>query len=176
MPNSGTDRQHYVIDTNVLVVAEGRNADQASLQCKARCAEFLLEVQLRGTVVLDVGHAILNEYRKQFNLRRSGQPQAGVVFLRWLLTNLTNTDSCRLVDSQELDGDPWAEPYPPSDCFARFDRNDRKFISAAIKDRSEPCIVNACDSHWYSIEECLDAEQLCYTDLCPDCPPRVSEK
>src|SRR5271156_6194837 len=74
-----------VIDTNVLLVADGQ-AKQMSPQCRAACVTRLEQVQSREQVVLDHSRLILGEYHHKLNPNR--QPSPGRAFLKWLLQRM----------------------------------------------------------------------------------------
>ena len=60
-----------VIDTNVLLVANGSHAD-VSPQCRMACVSRLLAHQQAGVVVIDDAYRILGEYQ---NKTRPNQPK-----------------------------------------------------------------------------------------------------
>ena len=55
---------HVVVDTNVLVVANGSHAD-VSPDCVIECVDRLQRLMKHGKVVIDDAFRILNEYQKQ---------------------------------------------------------------------------------------------------------------
>ena len=58
-----TDR--IVVDTNVLVVANGNN-EQADPECELACIEMLQEAKSgKQVVLLDASNLIMDEYRGQ---------------------------------------------------------------------------------------------------------------
>jgi hypothetical protein len=55
---------YHVVDTNVLVVANGKNkAPQASLECINSCVKYLNSLQKSGILVIDKNWLILKEYK-----------------------------------------------------------------------------------------------------------------
>jgi len=75
-----------VIDTNVLLVAEGLSG--FSRPCEARCGKLLLAVRRDQLVVLDKDREILSEYAKKLS-ERKGQPGIGFAFWKWLINTKT---------------------------------------------------------------------------------------
>ena len=75
-----------VIDTNVLLVANGLHAD-ISPECVIECVNSLLALQGEGVIVIDDGFRILGEYMHKTSLN----PPSGVgdKFLKWLLRHST---------------------------------------------------------------------------------------
>lgn len=57
-----------VVDTNVLLVAEGLSS--YTLKCRASCGNALRDIRLNQIVVLDGGREILTEYRKKLEGKR----------------------------------------------------------------------------------------------------------
>jgi hypothetical protein len=104
---------HVVIDTNVLVVANGRNCEQASPDCILACASRLNQIKQHGIVVLDSQWLILKQYMD--NAYSIGQPGIGDAFLRWVLTNQANPKHCETVNITSTGQDNFAEfPQDPS--------------------------------------------------------------
>lgn len=82
-----------VIDTNVLVVANGRTP-QASLDCQEACVARLVTVRESETTLLDDLGLVLKEYIGQ-RLSFSGQPGVGDQFFKWLFENQANPQHTR---------------------------------------------------------------------------------
>ena len=76
-----------VIDTNVLLVANGDHAD-VSEACVSECAQRLRAMYASGTAVIDDGYRIVGEYLHKN--RTNAQKGVGNVFLKWLLQNSAN--------------------------------------------------------------------------------------
>ncbi len=88
-----------VIDTNVLLVANGSHAD-VSPACRKICIERLLRHQASGVVVIDDGYRILREYQ---NKTRPNQPKGvGDAFLKWLLQQAGNAARVHRVPLTEV--------------------------------------------------------------------------
>ena len=71
-----------VIDTNVLLVANGQHADVTE-DCVITCVMRLQALQRSGVVVIDDGYRIVGEYHHKTSLK----PPKGVgdKFLKWML-------------------------------------------------------------------------------------------
>ena len=79
---------HVVVDTNVILVANGSHAD-VSPDCVIECINRLEGLMKTGKVVIDDAHRILNEYQNKTAPMRNKRP--GDVFVMWLLRNSANT-------------------------------------------------------------------------------------
>jgi hypothetical protein len=80
--NRGTGwRMKAVIDTNVLLVANGDHAD-VSEDCVSECVRRLQAIQAGGVMVIDDGFRIIREYLNKH--RPNAQKGAGNAYLKWL--------------------------------------------------------------------------------------------
>ena len=156
-----------VVDTNVLLVANGR-ADHAGPPCVRACVDALTEIRERRRVVLDRGMRIFDEYIRQ-RLSFSGQPGAGDAFFRWLFQNQADELHCLQFDITPRDGavDDFEE-FPSDDPRpSRFDWSDRKFVAIALASRLSPPVYNAVDSDWWDFRDALAAHGVTVVFLCP---------
>jgi len=154
-----------VIDTNVGVVANGRETD-ASPDCVIACTDFLEEVtDGRVRVVVDSGWEILTEYQRR--LSSSGQPGPGDAFLKWLLQNLVNPKRCERVEIHPQESGSYDE-LPEDPDLEGFDPDDRKFAAVALVSPSRPPVVNAVDSDWWDYRDSLQRHGVRILFLCPD--------
>ena len=154
-----------VVDTDVAVTANGRNA-AASPECMAACARALLEITSRGHVFVDDGRRIVGEY--QNNLAMHGDPREGTAFLKWLLTNEWNPGRVTRVvlTPKPSDPDDFEElPQPPAGVC--YDPSDRKFLAVAAAHADHPKILQALDSKWWGWREALEASGVAIHFLCP---------
>jgi len=153
---------HYVIDTNVAIVANGRG--DYHLECRLACVEQIESIrrQARHRVVLDGAGAILGEYHRYLNPR--GQPGVGDQFYRHLLNHQGNHKRVLIVELQLTDEGDYAE-FPDSAPLAAFDRDDRKFVAAALT--SNGIVVNAVDSDWKNFQPALKIAGVRVKQLCP---------
>ena len=160
----------WIIDTNVLVVANGRS-EQADDLCRAACEDFLLQVQEHSSLTVDEGGEIFEEYGRYCN--HSGAPGLGDVFFAWAF-NSQHT-SCRRVPITPLGDGSYAE-FPSMPELEGFDRSDRKFVAVALARSDGAAIANAVDSDWSENETALRSAGVLVQELCPHClksPPPV---
>lgn len=154
-----------VIDTNVLVTANGDN-EPASVRCVAACGAALQQVQQTGHVFVDAAGAIVAEYRS--NLAPFGQPRAGNVFLKWLLTNEHNPARVTRVALTPRPGDVSDfEELPPPPGEVRYDPADRKFLAVSAAHAEHPPVLQALDSKWWGWTDALRACGVTIRFLCP---------
>jgi hypothetical protein len=159
-----------VVDTNVLVVANGVSASpQARPKCVMACASKVREIQLYHVLILDDGWYILREYMRK--LASSGQPGVGDAFLKWVLTNRANPQRCEIVHITPRNGvtDPATFiEFPDDDALTGFDRSDRKFVAASISHPARPPILNAVDTDWWNYRPALERHGVRVEFLCPE--------
>ena len=131
-----------VIDTNVLLVANGRH-DDVSPDCVIECTRRLQALQQQGVVVIDDAHRIVGEYRHKTS--PNSPKGVGDVFLKWLLQN-----SCSLrVEQVSLN----ENGTPPTQVVSGAVR--RNALAAATGLASVPCV--ACEKFSVSALEQLVA-------------------
>lgn len=155
-PNRGA------IDTNVLIVANGRDTN-AKPQCIANSAKFLSDATRSYTVLLDSTWIILNEYKHKCN--QTGQPGVGDRFLLHLLRTQADSRHVHLVRITATDDGSFLE-VPES--LRTFDRNDHKFIATVLADGCGAPIVNSTDSDWANDKSALEEAGINVYQLCTD--------
>jgi len=154
-----------VVDTNVAVVANGRDTNTRA-NCQLECVRSLQELVARGVVVLDALGLILKEYRA--HLKPSGQPGVGDAFLRHLFDHQFDPSKCELVEVTPLPDDRRGfGEFPEDEELAGFDPSDRKFVAAARASAQNPVILNATDSDWLEFEVPLTRHGINVQQLCP---------
>ncbi|MDZ4763136.1 MAG: hypothetical protein SGI73_01195 [Chloroflexota bacterium] len=118
-----------IIDTNVPIVANGNESEQASLECQKACIDVMTQI-FSGSiqVVLDKKWEIINEYKNK--LRPDLKRGLGDQFLIWILTNYTNIKRCILVEITKTGTDTFNE-FPDDPTLTNFDPRDRKWIAVA---------------------------------------------
>lgn len=158
----------HVIDTNVLVIADGR-ANHVSDLCQTDCIQFLADARSAGHILVDDRHLILGEYLNQ--LRHGGQSGAGWAFYKWLHDH--RNVRMLMVHITPIPGpDENYEQFPPNESRVRFDRSDRKFVAVALASGKNPPIANATDSDWADYHDALREAGVTVQFLCPtDCAP-----
>jgi hypothetical protein len=161
----------YVIDTNVGVVANGRNCRQADIACRLACIKKLKECveilndKKQGYVIIDSGNEIFEEYKSYFNFR--GQSGTGDMFFKVLNERRFSTNNCEQVEINK-DGNWGYEEFPHDKDLRDFDLSDRKFVAVAIQSLNSPVILNATDSDWYIYRKSLK-KYVHIEELCPKC-------
>lgn len=153
-----------VVDTNVVVVANGRS-EQASSDCVEICGEWLEEI-MRGEVnlVLDNRWIILREYMQ--NLRSNGA-DVGDRFLGWLLAN--KDERCDLVAITPIDdSENEFQEFPDDSALDGFDPDDRKFIAVACAHPEKPPILQAVDSQWLDFRNAFRQNSVTVEFICED--------
>lgn len=153
-----------VIDTNVLLVANGQRGD-VSPDCVTACVRCLQEIERSGIAVIDDGHRILGEYRHKTRLN----PPKGVgdVFLKWLLREAGTATRVEQISLTETAEDCFAE-FPDPALEALFDAPDRKFAAVAHAHPDKPPILQATDCKWLDWWQALQVKGVRVEFLCPD--------
>jgi hypothetical protein len=129
-----------VVDTNVPVVANGRDSN-ATPGCRQACLVELRDILHQGRIIVDDAGEMLADYRRY--LSPSGQPGVGDLFFREILTNFAGKVE-RIPLERRSDGSFMDFPGDPR--LATFDVNDRKF--AAASRRTGVPVCNATDTDW----------------------------
>jgi hypothetical protein len=155
-----------VIDTNVLVVANGRH-EAAQERCVGACIDAL--ERARGEpVVIDDGQCILDEYRRHCMF--SGQPGLGDAFFKWLWSRQADPRHCRQVRIT-LHAPRGFVEFPADHRLQGFDREDRKFVAVALAAGDSPPVLNASDSDWWHARKVLGEHGVSVSFLCPELMP-----
>ena len=163
-------RKDVVVDTNVPVVANGRDTDQADEACQLACIKAIVEVQESGRVVLDdqgtppevIGdyRTILDEYKDRLIFR--GEPGVGDSFFKHIYNNQYIEDYVRRVPITAIDDDKRGFKELPQNSL---DPSDRKFLAVAAVAKAP--IINAVDRDWDEQQALLDRLSIEVTQLCP---------
>lgn len=165
-PRASAFRHNWlVLDTNVLLVANGQHAE-VSAACVRRCQRVLRRVQQRGGVVIDDSWRLLEEYQNKLGSQGEGP---GSRFLRWLIEHSGDPALVQQVRITELYPDCWAE-FRDQSLQDRFDAPDRKFVAVAAAHTGLPIIVQASDSKWLDwwpalLQQGIRVAFLCRRDL-----------
>jgi hypothetical protein len=138
-------KERKVVDTNVLLVAEGQS--DYSLRCRAACGNILLEIRRSQIVVLDADREILSEYGRKLSAQRA-QPGMGYEFWKWLVNTRLSHRHCEFVrlTKHQIRG---YQEFPDHHSLLNFDPADRKFVAVASAHSLKPEIVQAGDSKWW---------------------------
>jgi hypothetical protein len=151
-----------VVDTNVGIVANGRNTN-ATLTCRAAAVDALASIVEGGRIVVDAVGEMEEEYRVHFN--PSGQPGVGDRFFQAVLIDFAGKVE-RVELAKRADGS-FAD-FPEDVALATFDPSDRKFAAAARK--AAVPVLNAVDSDWLNHHEALlrngiNVDFVCGSDI-----------
>ena len=150
-----------VLDTNVLVVANGRDT-HATDQCRLAAIRCLRSVQQANKAVIDsLGH-IIDEYRKY--CVHSGKPDVGDQFFMWLVQSQGSIKTADLEPHPERG----YEEFPDDPELASFDQDDRKFVAAALAAGPDTDVINAVDSDYQAFAGALAAAGVSVVELCQD--------
>ena len=156
-----------VIDTNVLLVANGQHTD-VSQDCVEACVRRLQAMEKDGVTVIYDGFRILGEYRNKTSLN----PPKGVgdVFLKALLRNAGNPKRVEQVSLTELAANEFTE-FPDPALQSVFDAPDRKFAAVANAHPDKPSVWQAADCKWLDwwptlLAKGVRVEFLCSADAC----------
>lgn len=153
-----------VIDTNVLLVANGQHAD-VSPDCVIECVLRLQAMGNAGVTVIDDGFRILGEYKHKTS---PNQPKGvGDVFLKNLLRNVANEKKVEQVSLTEIAVNEFVE-FPDQTLQSVFDAPDRKFAAVAHAHPDKPPVWQAVDCKWLDWWPALQAKGVDIDFLCPD--------
>ncbi len=163
-----------IIDTNVLVVANGRDAaPQASKECVILCQARLAEI-LRGpeSVLLDDKKRIIQEYKN--NLNEKGRGFGDRFWLELVRRMWREQNKFIMVSITSLVGNGTDfEEFPNDDpALKDFHKKDRKFVAVALAyqsthEQATP-ILKAEDSGWEEFKTALAAHGVRVDSICDD--------
>jgi hypothetical protein len=150
-----------VVDTNVLVVANGR-ADHVDERCELRCVDELARLAREAIVCVDDKGLIIREYAQRTG--NGGQAGPGTIFYKQIWQKMGDPNRVRLVPVEPLDpeGRDFSDPILPSNNL----KKDAKFLAVAVKDSA--IIVNAADSDWSEHSDLTDSLGVDVRQLCPN--------
>lgn len=151
-----------VVDTNVVLVANGQHQD-ISAECVKNCALELQTIMRAGTLVLDNGFLILAEYLNKTQPKTGNRP--GDAFVKWALQNRVNRQFVDLVPLQDHDARGF-ETFPNDPALDRFDGPDRKFVAVAGAHAGQPPILQAADSKWLDWSTALAQHGITVSFIC----------
>ena len=153
------------MDTNVAIVANGRETPQADEDCIHKCIVQLSRIRDTYCLLLDDDNLILTEYRR--HLHPSGEPGPGDAFFKWLFENQARQEYCRIVPVHPHP-DREFEEFPEDPDLNTFDRDDRKFVAVAVASGTSPRVLNASDTDWWPHRQALQRHDVEVVFLCPD--------
>ncbi len=155
-------RERVVVDTNVLIVANGRDKTPADRACEISCIEAIEKAIAKQIVLLDQSGLIMEEY--ELYCSHAGQPGVGDVFFKFLHDREHSDMNVRRVSVKKTpDEEGGFANLPPND----LDVNDRKFL--AVAKASNGCVLNATDSDWREHAKFITSLGVPVRELCPHC-------
>lgn len=150
---------NWVVDTNVPIVANGRNSN-ASASCQLASIQVLHDILGNSDrIVIDFEGEVLSEYRK--HLSPSGQPGVGDRFLQLVFASSPGK-VLRLSSPRDAGGE--LAHFPLNPALANFDPSDRKFAALAIIGNCP--ILNSTDSDWLQFKDALAASAIVVMFVC----------
>lgn len=157
-----------VVDTNVAVVANGKNT-QADLACQLACIRKLEKICHEKTIALDDQDLIFKEYKQ--SLRFAGAPGVGDMFFKHVHNHRYNETRVKQVRITPSDDDRRGfEALPEND----LDPSDRKFLATALE--AGGVILNAADSDWCEQEELTRSLGVEVRQICPQHASKKSKQ
>ncbi len=166
-----------IIDTNVMVVANGKAAaPQASEECVIRCRARLAEI-LRGPemVLLDDKKRIIQEYRNNLNEKGRGLGDRFWLELKRRFYNPKGyPETVIAVEITPLAGNGTDfEEFPNDDAaLNNFHKKDKKFVAVALVYQrdfgQEAPIIKAEDSGWEKFTDALAAHGVQVDSICEE--------
>jgi len=157
----------YVVDTNVAVVANGRNT-HADKQCRLKCIRKINTIVNQDTIVIDDTGLILNEYKGYLSF--SGSPGVGDKFFKHIIDRQGQKEVRRVTVTESSDSGRGFEELP----YNTFDPSDRKFLAVAVV--AGATVVNAIDSDWAQHSVLMTKVGVGVEELCPQHIKRKSVK
>ena len=166
-----------IIDTNVMVVANGKAAaPQASKECVIRCRARLAEI-LRGPemVLLDDKKRIIQEYRNNLNEKGRGFGDRFWLELKRRFYNPKGyPETVITVQITPLaENGTEFEEFPNDDnALKHFHKKDKKFVAVALAYQSvaekQAPILKAEDRGWEEFRDALAAHGVQVDSICEE--------
>ena len=150
----------FVVDTNVLIAANGRRT-HADLQCQLACVRRLKSLinHKQEAVAIDDKDRILDEYRR--HMKFGGGPMGDEFFMH-VHNNLHNDSQVLVVPVTPSENDSRGFEELPDNTF---DRSDRKFLAVAVV--AKAAVLNATDSDWGEQAILMNDLGIEVDQLCP---------
>ena len=150
----------FVVDTNVVIVANGRRTD-ADLQCQLACIDRLNDLVAGQSVAIDDQGCIVKEYADHANWE--GGPGVGDKFFKYVVDNQYMDNRVHRVSiTPSKNEDRGFDELPPNS----FDRSDRKFLAVAVVEKA--IVLNATDSDWRIHADLMARLAVEVQQLCPE--------
>ncbi len=165
-----------IIDTNVMVVANGKAAaPQATRECVIRCQARLAKI-FRGTekVLLDDKKRITDEYKANLNKKGYGRGHGDRFWLELMRRMWREQEKFIRIRITSLTGNGTDfEEFPNEDASLKnFHKKDRKFVAVALAYQQdsgqEAPILKAEDSGWEEFRDVLAAHGVRVDSICEE--------
>lgn len=165
-----------IIDTNVLVVANGRDAaPQATQECVIQCQVRLAKI-FRGSekMLFDDKQRIIQEYKTNLNKKGRGRGSGDQFWLELRRRMWREQEKFIRVPITPLAGNGTDfEEFPNDDASLKnFHKKDRKFVAVAIayqrNNRQEAPILIADDSGWEEFRDALVVHGVQVDSICEE--------
>ena len=159
-----------VLDTNVILTADGQQGDVSS-ECVDKCIKIVNEVT-RGKrrLVVDEGNEIGLEYKKnlldKYKSRHDSDSDIGAEFIKWFFDFRYQSKYIVEVPITKT-GYTYAE-FPKDEGLKALDPSDHKFIAVACAHSAKPYIMQATDSKWWGFRDVFKRLGICICFLCED--------
>lgn len=155
-----------VVDTNVPIVANGRDT-HASSACRLIGIDFLEDLVAKGRIAIDDRGVIFEQYKSYLSF--SGQPGVGDLFFKHVFDNMYVSERVERVVVEPIADDrrQFAE-FPVDAELASFDRADKVFVAVARATPRNRDIVNATDGGWAAHRVPLLRHGVAVVELCPE--------
>ena len=163
-----------IIDTNVLVIANGKDAaPQATQECVVRCQALLAKI-FRGSekLLFDDKKRIIQEYKN--NLNENGRGHGDRFWLELMRRMWREQEKFIRIRITPLAGNGTDfEEFPNDDASLKnFHKKDRKFIAVTLayqhnSGQTAP-ILKAEDSGWEEFRDALAAHGVQVDSICED--------
>ena len=166
-----------VIDTNVLVVANGKSAaPQATKKCIALCRAKLASILSSSeNILLDDKDRIIREYRRNLNEKGRGFGDRFWLELKRRFYNPEDyPDTVVTVEITPLAGNGTEfEEFPNDDAsLNNFHKKDKKFVAVVLAYQSvteeQAPILKAEDSGWEKFRAALAAHGVKVDSICEE--------
>lgn len=150
-----------VVDTNVLVAANGRDT-HVEIDCQRRCMEELARLAAQEVVCVDDKGLIMGEYERR--VAASQQAGPGTVFFKEVWKQMGDSNRVRRipVEPRDNEGRDFTDPMLPPNNL----KKDAKFLAVALK--ADAVIVNASDSDWQEHHDLTNQLGVDVRQLCPE--------
>ena len=158
----------FVVDTNVAIVANGRETD-ADEQCQLSCIKRLRSLAASEVVAIDNLGLIVAEYKKRLHF--SGMPGVGDAFFKHVFNNQFQEKHVqRVAITCSDDARRGFEELPEN----TFDPSDRKFLAVSVV--AGAVVLNATDSDWAEQNELMDSLGVEVRQLCPRYSSKTAQR